>query len=86
MAKVFLDDKILVFGPLERVLTDVGNNLLSEVVKTLFGQLDFKRLKTYPWHQQENGTVERWTRTIAKDLERIMATEESACGEHFALL
>lgn len=85
VAKVLLDEWISIFGPMEKLLTDGGTNLVSKVVQNLANQLGVKRVKTYPWHPQANGTVERWNRTIAKDLASFMATGEDDWDEHVAL-
>ena len=85
VAKILLDEWIAVFGPMEKLLSDGGTNLVSKVVENLVEQLGVGRVQTYPWHPQANGTVERWNRTVAKDIASFMTTGNSDWDEHVAL-
>ena len=67
-AKVLPDEWIADFGPMERLMTDRGTNLVSKVVENMVEQLGVGRMRTYPWHPQAIGIEERWNRTIAKDI------------------
>ena len=59
IARVFIEDWIAVFGPMEWLLSDGGTNLVGGVIKELNAMLGIGRLQTYPFHAQANGTVER---------------------------
>ena len=85
VAKVLLDEWISVFGPMEKLMSDGGTNLVSKVVENLVARLGIGRMQTYPWHPQANGTVERWNRTVAKEIASFMTTGDSDWDEHVAL-
>lgn len=85
VAKVLLEDWIGLFRPMEKLISDGGTNLVSKVVKSLMEQMGIDRMQTYPWHPQANGTVERWNRTVAKDIASFMTTGDSDRDEHVAL-
>ena len=85
IAKALLDKWVAVFGPMETLMSDGGTNLVSKVVQNLTEHLGIGRMQTYPWHPQANGTVERWNRTVAKDLASFMTTGDTDWDEHVAL-
>lgn len=85
VAKILLDDWIDVFGLMEKLMSGCGTNLVSEVVDNLLSQLGMRRMQTYPFHPRANGTVERWNRTVAKDISSFMTTENTDWSEHMAL-
>ena len=70
---------------MERLLSDGGTNLVGNVIKSLTSILGVGRMQTYPLHPQANGTVERWNRTLARDLASFMATGDADWDEHIAL-
>lgn len=53
---------------MEGMLSDGGTNVVSIIVKELYEMLGIGRLQTYPLHPQANGAVERWNRTLKRDL------------------
>ena len=85
VAKVVLEDCIGLFGPMEKFMSDGGTNLVSKVVENLVERLGIGRMQTCPWHPQFHGTVERWNRTVAKEIASFMTTGESDWDEHVAL-
>ncbi len=74
IARVLIDEWISVFGPMESLLSDRGPNLLGCVVDELTAELGIRRMVTYPFHPQANGAVERWNRTVARDIASFVST------------
>ncbi len=85
IARALLDQWICVFGPVVRLLSDRGPNFIGKIVEKLAALLGIGRLRAYPLHPQANGTVERWNRTLTRDLASFVATGESDWDEHVAL-
>ena len=85
IARVLVEDWISIFGPMEWLLSDGGTKLVGNVVKYLKSMLGVGRTQTYSLHPQANGTVERWNRTLARDLASFMATGDADWDEHMAL-
>lgn len=54
-------------------------------MEKLTSNLGIGRMRSYPWHPQANGTVERWNRTVANDLACFMSTSDLDWDEHVAL-
>lgn len=77
IAQKLLDEWIAIFGPMETLLSDGGTNLVGNVVSALTSMLGIGRVQTYPLHPQANGTVERWNRTLARDIASFMTTGSS---------
>ncbi len=67
------------------LLSDRGPSLICKVVDEMPELLGIGRLLTYPLHPQANGTVERWNRTVVRDLASFVSTGESDWNEHVAL-
>ncbi len=68
IARVIVDEWISIFGPMVRLLSDRGPNLIGKSVEEMSALLGIGRLRTYPLHPQDNGTVERWNRSVVRDL------------------
>ena len=85
IAKILIEEWISIFGPMERLLSDCGPNLTGAVVENMAQFFGIKRLKTYPLHPQANGTVERWNRTLIRDIASFMSTGLSDWDQHVAL-
>ncbi len=85
IARVVVDEWVSIFGPMVRLLSDRGPSLIGKVVDEMAELLGIGRLLTYPLHPQANGTVERWNRTVVRDLASFVSTGESDWDEHVAL-
>lgn len=68
VARMLIEERISVFGPMELLLSDGEPNLVEDAAKNLRDTLRFDRMQAYAFHPQANGTVERWNRTLARDL------------------
>lgn len=85
IAEVLIREWISVFGPMEVLQSDGGMNIMGRIVENVAAQLGIGRAKTFALHPQANGTVERWNRTLARDLANFIATGEGDWDEHVAL-
>ncbi len=85
IARVLIDEWISVFGPMESLLSDRGPNLLGCVVDELTSELGIRRFVTYRFHPEPNGAVERWNRTVARDLASFVSTGSLDWDAHVAL-
>lgn len=85
IADALLKEWISLFGPMEVLQSDGGTNIMGKIVEHLTNELGVGRTQTYPLHPQANGTVERWNRTLARDLACFVATGEDDWDEHVAL-
>lgn len=68
IARMLIEGRISVFGSMELLLSDGEPNLVEDAAKNLRDTLRFDRTQAYAFHPQANGTVERWNRTLARDL------------------
>lgn len=85
IALALLGEWISVFGPMDALLSDGGSSLVGAVVEKLLKRLGIGHVKTYPLHPQANGTVERWNRTLSRDLASFMTTGADDWDQHVAL-
>lgn len=85
IASTLLREWISIFGPMERLIADRGPSLIGKIMENLTNQLEIKQLKEYPLHPQENCVVERWNRSLAKDLASFMSTGIEDWDEHVNL-
>ncbi len=85
IARVIVDEWVSIFGPMVRLLSDRGPNLIGKIVEEMSGMLGIGRLRTYPLHPQANGTVERWNRTVGRDLASFVCTGAVDWDDHVAL-
>lgn len=85
IARVLIEQWISIFGPMQQLLSDGGPNLIGSAIQELTAMLGSGRTQTYPLHPQANDTVERWNRTLVRDLSSFMATGEEDWDEHIAL-
>ena len=85
LAKALIDQWISIFGPMERLRSDGNRNFLKGVVASLTSELRISQVRTLPMHPQANGIVERWHRTLARDLASYMATGAQDWDDNVAL-
>ena len=63
VGRAFVDHVITHHGIPDRILTDQGRNLESDLMKVM-QLLGVKKLRTSPYHPQTDGQVERFNRTL----------------------
>lgn len=74
IAEKLLDEWIATFGPMEYLVSDGGTSMVARVVNELTSKLGIGRIRTFALHPQANSTVDRWNRTLARDLSSFMTT------------
>lgn len=48
--------------------------MVGTVVESLGSMMGNGRMKTYPFHPQSSWTIERWNRTLTRELASFVAT------------
>ena len=71
--KILVEEIIPMFGVPEALLSDRGTNLLSHLMLDVCAMLGIQKLNTTAYHQQCNGLVERYNRTLKAMLRKHMA-------------
>ncbi len=59
----------------EEVLSDLGMQFVSDVMKEVCRLISIKQLTTTPYHPICNGLVEKWNGTLKKILKRLCAEQ-----------
>ena len=77
LARLLVDEIILMFGVPEALLSDRGTNLLSHLMLDVCDLLGVKKLNTTVYHPQCDGMVERFNRTL-----KTMLRKHAACFEN----
>ena len=85
VAQLLLDEWILRFGPPERLLSDQGKPFVSRVLRHLCEKVGTRKIFTSPYHPQTDGFVERFNRTICRDLSAYVAFHERDWDEHLPM-
>ena len=60
IAEAFVKRVICIYGTPKAILTDQGQNFLSNLMKQLAKILRIRQFKTTAFHPQSNGSLERW--------------------------
>lgn len=74
VAKLLLDEWISIFERMKKLMSDGGTNLVSKAVECLREKLGVGRMQSYSWHPQANGSVEKWNRTVSRDISTFMTS------------
>lgn len=85
VAKVLLDEWILRFGPPEKLLSDRGKTFTSQIISNLCEKMGCKKVFTSPYHPQTDGFVERFNRTVMKDIRAFVSANESDWSDHLSM-
>lgn len=64
VAKALVDRFILIYGPMNRILSDMGTEYNNQVLSELLTLLNIEKTMSAPYHHQTLGTVERSHRTL----------------------
>jgi transposase InsO family protein len=76
VARVFFDRWVSVFGPPEKLPADLDPNFASGVFAEMCRLIGTKKMFTSAYHLQTNGFIERYNRTLSKELRRHLLKEE----------
>jgi len=68
VARVFVEEIVCRFGAPKKLLSDRGNNFLSDLMKEICRICSTDKVNTVAYHPQTGGLVERFNRTIAEML------------------
>jgi len=86
VVRVILDEWMLRFGLPERLLSDRGKNLGSEVISKMCGMVGTRKIFTSPYHPQTDGFIERFNRKIMKDIRAfVYIDEDDDWDEHVSM-
>ena len=69
--KALLNHYIYIFSAPKRILTDQGQNFISELMQKYEEAFKIKHIKTTSFHPQSNGSLER-THGVIKDMLRVI--------------
>ena len=73
IAKAFVNYWVLKFGVPEKVLSDLGANLIqAEVIKEVYAILGIKKVNMTAYNPQGNGTVEKMNRSLVTVLKKLV--------------
>lgn len=75
------DHFLYVFGAPKHILTDQGQNFISELVQSFENLFRIKHIKTTAFHPQSNGSLER-THAIVKNLIKTAISDLHVQWDH----
>ena len=84
LARLLVDEIILMFGVPEALLSDRGTNLLSHLMLDVCDLLGVKKLNTTVYHPQCDGMVERFNRTLKTMLRKHVASFENQWDQYLS--
>ena len=85
VAVAILNEWILRFGPPERLLSDRAKSFMGELVRCLCERVGTRKIFTSPYHPQTDGFVERFNRTLARDIRAFVGSNLEDWDEHGAM-
>lgn len=68
VAKAFVTNIVCEYVTPEKILTDQGTHLVSELFKGICKLLKISKIQTTAYHPESNGALERWHRTLIEYL------------------
>ena len=75
IARVLLDQLILRFGVPEKLLSDRGTSFTGNLIQSICTLTGMKKIFTTAYHPQTNGMVERFNKTLCRDLSAYVTLE-----------
>jgi transposase InsO family protein len=82
VAKLLVEDVIVIFGTLYVIHTDQGVQFESHLFQKVCRLLQIQKTRTTPYHPQSEGMVERNNRTILTMLSAFVNEHQSDWDEH----
>jgi len=81
IAKVFCDEICMRYGSPKYLLSDLGSNLLSQVMAETCQYMGTSRLVTSPYHPQTNSLTEKFNGTLTRNLAKVVSkSQKDWCG------
>ena len=82
VAKLLVEDVIVIFGTPYVIHTDQGVQFESHLFQEVYRLLQIQKTRTTPYHPQSDGMVERNNRTILTMLTAFVNEHQSDWDEH----
>lgn len=86
VVEVLVEGMFSRFGVAETVHCDQGQNFESRIFATMCERLGMQKTRTTPLHPQSDGLVERFNRTLAKQLAILTAEHQRDWDTHLPLV
>ena len=77
VAKALVENCILIFGPIKKIISDMGSEYKNEVFAEMCVLLNIVHKTSTPYHHQTVGTVERSHRTLNEYLRTYLSSDKS---------
>lgn len=77
VAKAIMEEFILIYGPMSKILTDMGTEYMNQVLQELCTLMKIEKLNSTPYHHETLGTVERSHRTLNEYLRTYISSDKS---------
>ena len=68
IARILVNEICFRYSPPQQLLSDLGSNFLSEIVRETCKLLNIERIYTSPYHPQTDGLLEKFHSTLGKNL------------------
>ena len=75
IARILVNEICFRFSPPQCLLSDLGSNFISEVVKETCNLFGIERIYTSPYHPQTDGLLEKFHSTLGKNLSMYVARD-----------
>jgi len=86
LSSAFIDTWVAAYGIPDSVLTDNGPQFASVYYQGILGLLGIASNYTSPYHPQTNGQLERYNRTLVRQLRCYIAEHQQEWDSHLSLL
>ena len=77
IARILVNEICFRYSPPQKLLSDLGSNFISEIVKETCSLLGIERIYTSPYHPQTDGLLEKFHSTLAKNLSMYVTREHT---------
>ena len=77
IARILVHEICFRYSPPPKLLSDLGSNFISEIVKETCSLLGILRIYTSPYHPQTDGLLEKFHSTLAKNLSMYVTREHT---------
>lgn len=77
IAKAIFEEFVLIYGPMKKILTDMGTEYMNQLLHELCTIMKVEKLHSTPYHHETLGTIERSHRTLNEYLRTYISTDKS---------